>query len=212
MARPRLGKEKSERFQLVITAEELEAIEDWRFRNRVQTKSEAIRRLCQIGKDMETVIPNAADHADFVLGSTRLMYEFVVRSVEVVKDGGKLDTEELIGRAADLLDRASELQLILMRENNRIIPLAERKGIRLALEAAANSEEEMDRIFDGYRANRDEMSESRLMAKALSEMTGDERAAYRKKDGEQRVMFWMMKLGHMRYEMLQAKLGEDQAS
>ncbi|ESZ11465.1 hypothetical protein X735_25780 [Mesorhizobium sp. L2C085B000] len=49
MARPKLGESESKRLQMVITEDELQAIEDWRFANRVQSKSEAIRRLVQIG-------------------------------------------------------------------------------------------------------------------------------------------------------------------
>jgi len=49
MARPRLGEDIAERFQLVITREELQAIEEWRFANRVASNSEAIRRLVKLG-------------------------------------------------------------------------------------------------------------------------------------------------------------------
>jgi hypothetical protein len=49
MARPRLGEGKTERVHLVITDAEVAAIESWRYKNKVPSKSEAIRRLCQIG-------------------------------------------------------------------------------------------------------------------------------------------------------------------
>jgi len=209
VARPRLGKEKSERFQLVITSEELEAIEDWRFRNRVQTKSEAIRRLCQIGKDMEYVIPEATDRAELMLSSARLMYEFIVRSVETLNDGGKLSTEELIGRAENLLDHASDLHLLLMRENNRITPLAEPGKLQQALQEAARSEKEANEFVAAYAANQAELSESSLMKKALGELTGAERAGAIKQDTapsvERRAMFWHMRLARMRFEFLKKK-------
>jgi len=49
MARPKLGKGDSEskRLQIVITESELSAIDDWRFANRISSRSEAIRRLVQ---------------------------------------------------------------------------------------------------------------------------------------------------------------------
>lgn len=53
MARPKLGDSESKRLQMVITEDELKAIEDWQFENRVPSKSEAIRRLVQIGLRME---------------------------------------------------------------------------------------------------------------------------------------------------------------
>lgn len=49
MARPKLGGGDTERVQLVITPKEIEAIETWRYNSRVPSKSEAIRRLCQVG-------------------------------------------------------------------------------------------------------------------------------------------------------------------
>lgn len=49
MARPKLGEGETQRIQLKISGEELTAIEDWRFANRVPSLSEAVRRLCMIG-------------------------------------------------------------------------------------------------------------------------------------------------------------------
>ena len=40
---------KTERVQLLMTLAELAAIDDWGFSNRIRTRAEAIRRLCQIG-------------------------------------------------------------------------------------------------------------------------------------------------------------------
>lgn len=49
MARPKLTDGPIERFQMVVSAEEVLAIEAWRFKNKIPSKSEAVRRLCQIG-------------------------------------------------------------------------------------------------------------------------------------------------------------------
>ena len=40
---------KSERIQLFMTPSEVEAIDDWGFSNRIRGRSEAIRRLIEIG-------------------------------------------------------------------------------------------------------------------------------------------------------------------
>jgi hypothetical protein len=61
MARPRLGDGKTERVHLVITDSEIDAIEAWRFRNLVQSKSEAIRKLCQIGLALEAAAPRIVE-------------------------------------------------------------------------------------------------------------------------------------------------------
>ncbi|TGQ79326.1 hypothetical protein EN850_20780 [Mesorhizobium sp. M8A.F.Ca.ET.207.01.1.1] len=40
---------KTERLHLLISPGEVTAIDDWGFKNRIRTKGEAVRRLCQIG-------------------------------------------------------------------------------------------------------------------------------------------------------------------
>lgn len=48
MARPKLGEGETERLHVKITADEIEAIDEWRYTNRIPTRSEAVRRLIQI--------------------------------------------------------------------------------------------------------------------------------------------------------------------
>lgn len=53
MSRPPLNPaSETRRLQLKITAEEIQAIEDWRYANRVPTLSEAVRRLIVVGLEM----------------------------------------------------------------------------------------------------------------------------------------------------------------
>jgi hypothetical protein len=49
MSRPTLGNSKTERLNMLITADEIEVIDDWRFANRIGTRSEAVRQLVKIG-------------------------------------------------------------------------------------------------------------------------------------------------------------------
>lgn len=53
MARPPLGESSTERLHLKITADEITAIDDWRFANRAPSRSEAVRRLLKIGLKAE---------------------------------------------------------------------------------------------------------------------------------------------------------------
>lgn len=48
MARPRLGESETKRLQMVITEDELAAIDEWRFAKHIGSRSEAIRRLCAV--------------------------------------------------------------------------------------------------------------------------------------------------------------------
>ncbi|MBB5044033.1 hypothetical protein [Shinella fusca] len=44
---------KTIKFQLMLSPSEAAAIDDWGFKNRIRTRAEAIRRLCQIGLQAE---------------------------------------------------------------------------------------------------------------------------------------------------------------
>ncbi len=44
-----VDEQKSERIQLLMTPAEVKAIDDWSFANRVRGRSEAIRRLIELG-------------------------------------------------------------------------------------------------------------------------------------------------------------------
>ena len=41
------------RIPFMLSDEELEAIDEWRFANRIATRAEAIRRLCRLGMECE---------------------------------------------------------------------------------------------------------------------------------------------------------------
>ncbi|MCF3638716.1 hypothetical protein LXM94_01860 [Rhizobium sp. TRM95111] len=43
------GQKKTERLHMLISPDELEAIDEWRFANRVGTRADAVRRLCDRG-------------------------------------------------------------------------------------------------------------------------------------------------------------------
>lgn len=49
MARPKLGDGDTLRLHMKISEAEAAVIDDWRFANRIESRSEAIRRLVQIG-------------------------------------------------------------------------------------------------------------------------------------------------------------------
>lgn len=48
---------KTERLHLLISPAELDAIDDWRFANRLGTRAEAVRRLVQIGLLTQEALP-----------------------------------------------------------------------------------------------------------------------------------------------------------
>lgn len=79
MARPKLGDSETERLHLKITSDEVAAIDDWRFANRMPSRSEAVRRLCQIGVQTSKAAPAMHRH------STLAMTEMVMFLSSIAK-------------------------------------------------------------------------------------------------------------------------------
>lgn len=79
MARPKLGKTETERMQLKITTAEIEAIDDWRFANRVPSRSEAVRRLCQLGVLTSKAAPAMERHSTLALAEMVLFLSDIAR-------------------------------------------------------------------------------------------------------------------------------------
>lgn len=51
---------KSERFNMFVSKSELDAIDEWAWKHRIRSKSEAVRRLCQIGMTVGPMVTEAA--------------------------------------------------------------------------------------------------------------------------------------------------------
>lgn len=89
MARPKLGETETERLQMKITTAEIEAIDDWRFENRIPSRSEAVRRLCQIGVRAAEAGPAMNKH------STLAMAEMVLLLGSIAKICSKYPDEKV---------------------------------------------------------------------------------------------------------------------
>ena len=72
MARPKsTGETKSHQQHLLMAPSEVKAIDDWMFRNRVRSRGEAIRRLCQIGILVDSKIDEVAETATELLSDAK---------------------------------------------------------------------------------------------------------------------------------------------
>ena len=80
MARPKLGDGDTERLHMKLTADEREAIDDWRYTNRIPSRSEAVRRLCQIAMSGEPFAGELAEDGRNVLGSMHRLIEMAKRN------------------------------------------------------------------------------------------------------------------------------------
>lgn len=80
MARPKLGEGETERLHMKLSADELEAIDNWRYTNRVPSRSEAVRRLCQIAISGEPYAEKLAEGGREVLTSLNNLVELSRRA------------------------------------------------------------------------------------------------------------------------------------
>lgn len=52
------SEQKTERFNMFMSPSEMEAIDEWAWKNRIRSKSEAVRRLVQIGLSADEAAPH----------------------------------------------------------------------------------------------------------------------------------------------------------
>lgn len=82
---------KTERVQLLMGPSELKDIDDWGFQNRIRSRAEAIRRLCQIGL--------IADATPSMILAMRVMAHYIPEdrvdadALEKMKSGASLETD-----------------------------------------------------------------------------------------------------------------------
>lgn len=110
MARPKLGDSATERLHIKITSAEVDAIEQWRFANKVASKSEAVRQLCQIGLTADREFHELASNCVHAyIASTKILDNLVERN----RPSGTNDFSEFVDRylasIKDLIELSREI-------------------------------------------------------------------------------------------------------
>ena len=193
MVKPRVN-----RVPVMMSEEELKAIDDWRFKNRVATRSDAIRRLCKIANGLDEVIPEASEHAEWLLHEARQLFLFALESKSKVTRGEAVDIEYLYGYSEHMLYRSEAIFMILMRENNRIIPLFDDAKLSSAFQRSNLNEDKITRIIDGYINDEENYSDVTAIKKIYEEMSDEDKKEYYSQTPNQRITFWLTKLADYR--------------
>ncbi|WP_439623973.1 hypothetical protein [Shinella sp.] len=106
-------KPRENRIHMMMSEEELTAIDDWRFANRIATRSDAIRRLCQIGLVLDekasTLQGSIADNTRTTLAMTDRLEELTFKA----HDKG-IDILPIMESLADFVPSQAELQYLGM--------------------------------------------------------------------------------------------------
>lgn len=101
---------KTERVQLLMAPSEVEAIDDWGFKNRIRTRAEAIRRLCQIGMAVDE---HTADLGHQALMVRRKIDERMASFIGEHEDAADGLANMMLDIGDDLLKRLVQLDAML---------------------------------------------------------------------------------------------------
>jgi hypothetical protein len=147
MARPRLGDSESKRLQMVITEDELAAIDEWQHANKVASRSEAIRRLCRVGMELEIWANSMGDmirRAGLWVDAGRHQYN------EAIKRGAP--EEELIGILNETTLKAQTGLMALTIDDVYVTSFLEHMksgtSVEEAIKAAEERQQELNQNLD----------------------------------------------------------------
>lgn len=121
---------RENRVPIMFSAGELTAIDDWRFENRIATRADAVRRLCQIGFASSASV----DEFDQVLRKIDLdLMEFETLSEEIREIKSKNEAVALLGKATNLsgrmIDTTAKLVEMLSTVNSAVIASSQNDSI-----------------------------------------------------------------------------------
>lgn len=113
MARPKLGETDTERLHVKITSDEIAAIDDWRYLNRIPSRSEAVRRLCQIGLlvggELEGLTDNVVELSSALNTIDEQTSNLWLEMASPVLPGESLDREKVAARVEILLSNIAQV-------------------------------------------------------------------------------------------------------
>ncbi|NML73581.1 hypothetical protein HHL25_05510 [Rhizobium sp. S-51] len=176
---------KTERLHMLISPAELEAIDEWRFANRIGTRAEAVRRLCQIGlivgRELEGLADAATEASDAMSELDNEIFGFWTTIASPVYKSDTLNREAIIEEISDLSSGVEKVNGAVDQLSSILVGLfaASTATSRLELgEGKKRAEQVLEEMQQSLQKIRDLRAES---AKNHREMT---KYAYRKSDGE----------------------------
>lgn len=141
----------------MLSVDEVNSIDDWRFTNRVATRSEAIRRLCQIGMAFDAKSAELSEASEE--GINILSHWFGrIGELQNERDYERLTTiyEEALVRYQNLTD-AIFLPLITLR--SIVDEMGSRQDLSAAIAEAKEAAAQIERQMAGWRERRDGLLE-----------------------------------------------------
>jgi len=110
MARPKLGEGETERLHVKISEQELTAIDDWRYANRIPSRSEAVRRLVQVGLILDRHAWQLVEAASDITNDTAVLLSSPVEISQEEIAGSMLQSWEFALQTVGVMQSALSLR------------------------------------------------------------------------------------------------------
>lgn len=179
-----------------MSPSEVADIDDWRFRRRIGSRGDAIRRLCQLGMTLSEEMIPALDRSEQLMDDAYAGLSIVSQ----IARSEHYDKAQAAQAAYDILDKLSDkayqLYLDVMEMNNvaqRAMQAGSYAAAVIAVRRERESLEKMRKNFIDYIGRRTEQDrqgeENARMMLAFSKLTPEERAAYDELDEDKQDKF-----------------------
>lgn len=143
-----VGDKKTLKFQMMMAPLEAEVLDDWMFKNRVRSRAEAIRRLCQIGmifdRDADTLGQQAFQ---LFLVTMDLAEKYEARRSQFLPTD-ELEIDPLTQAVIELMDRVSLLVADFEATANMTLPYRTAPDLDTAAREAATAKVEAANLRD----------------------------------------------------------------
>ena len=145
---------RENRVPIMFSSGELTAIDDWRFGNRIATRADAVRRLCQIGF-AGTVSVQELDSIARSIDIDLIEYEALVDRMRSMK--GKADALEILKDMAEVSSRiislTARLVTMLSGINETVIASSRNETIEDVVARVENITRRMQYVKDPRQAD-----------------------------------------------------------
>ncbi len=201
MARPKKPTDelKDQRVPIMMSEDELKVIDDWRFGNRIGSRGEAIRRLCQVGilsiseiDQLVDVAIEASDNIEAGLIDARDEMNLLVndKTSDVLFTQAEVSDIVLAGieRQLSALDAAESVVHLVDALYKAVAPFVDDKNFKKASDASASRVAEANEAVEYILKERSISDENRylsILLRSFSEIESNEYEAL--SDGEKDV-------------------------
>lgn len=182
-------KPRENRVPIMMSDDELASIDDWRFENRVATRSAAIRRLCKIALLVEQELENIVDYAT---DGVRYLHDHLDDALNIRRkidppgtEGLSFDIEEMrdvlrvyIDTTSNAVEAMTGVQMMIVTLYNAITPIAQDPTISGGISKSEKAIEHAIKAVEDANEKQKQSAENRYIALYLRLETPEERAKF----------------------------------